>query len=331
MFGLWSKARTEIGPVAGFGKVPALADFVRTPSPSDEVIAFETWLTRAMETAETRGSQAFRAAFAAAGPSAFIWSGALDKKLRGVLAGVVSPSHDSVGRRFPVVICAPLPPAALAPHPHLAPILLHGFFRHAAAAAARAARTQASSEFHAQVASSAGPSLDGASQALADYATWTKASRAAALWSSLFVDDADHAAQSALHLLIEATATYHGQDAPPLPLGVRVPLGPQETMAMAMWIDLVRVAAGWKSTVPSLFWLLASSDPRPSAIVQLGAEPPPTVLADLTMPSPESDAICDLGAAGANVSLPSQFPAALGATLGTPNVTIADVIAKLAR
>ena len=226
MFGLLTKKlRAKVGQVGGFGKVPALGDFVRTSSPSEEMIAFETWITRALESSEARGTE-LKDGWKAAAPHAFLWSGSLDKKTRGLFAGVVRTSTDSIGRRFPLVIGAPLPPVALAQHPHIAPLLLRDFFQDAAAALTRAHTTKSAADFQNQVSAVEPPSLDDSDARLETYDKWAKAERASATWSALFgAEDAERASRHALGIIFDATTPYRGQDTPPLTLGVRVPLG----------------------------------------------------------------------------------------------------------
>ncbi|MBX3231382.1 MAG: type VI secretion system-associated protein TagF [Labilithrix sp.] len=319
MFGfLGKKARSEVGKVEGVAKVPALGDFVRTPSPSDELLAFEAWVTRALETAEARGAS-FKDAFAAGAAHAFVWSGALDKKLRGVFAGVLAPSHDAVGRRFPIVLGVAVPVASLATQPHTAPLLLHELFQHAAAAAARVRQARSASELHAHVASIAPPSLDDVGGCLTRYAEWAKNARASDASTALYGGDAGW--RHALGTIVDATAAYRGQDAPPLSLGVRVPLGAQHGNQLAMWLDFVRSAAGWKSTVPTLFFPLAGT----SALIQLGAEAPASVLVDLFAPSRDSNAVCDVTNADAAPPPASARAEVYAAT------SLADVATELAR
>ncbi len=324
MFGFFSKGRTEIGQVSGFGKVPALGDFLRTPSPSGEMMAFERWLTTAMETGEARVGAAWKSAFAAGAPHAFIWSGTLEKKTRGLLVGVIVPSTDSVGRSFPVVICAPVPLAAFGASAHLAPFLLHGFFQHAAAAAGRAARTRSQAEFQAQVSSVPPPSLGGVSSALARYEAWANSQVASELWASVFGNDAERATRSALYLVVESTAAYRGQEAPPLSLGLRVPLGVDTQSVAALWLDVVRSAAGWKTTVPTLFMSLVAA---PRALIQLGAEAPASVLADLYLPNADSNAVCDL--TSATGTMPSELPSAVVRAVAC--TSLPDAVAALGK
>lgn len=325
---LGKKGRTEVGAVAGFGKIPALGDFVRTSSSSDEMIAFETWLTRAVEAGEARPGSAFKDAFSSAAPHAFLWSGAIDKKHRGLLAGVVVPSHDAVGRRFPLVVCAPLPTSTLTTQPHTAPLVLQDFFSHAAGAATRALRMHTQAEFQAQVTSVTPPSLENAAAVAAKYGSWARGQRALDVWASLFGDDAARASRYALYLLVEATSAYRGQETPPLSLGVRVPLGANAATSAAMWIDLVRHAAGWKTTIPSIF--LPLSTERPQGLIQLGAEAPPSVLADLYAPSADSEAICDV-TPSADSLIPAQLPPSVHRAVGAPEAWLADVVQELGR
>lgn len=324
MFGLFNKARTEVGRVGGFGKIPALGDFVRSPSASGEMMAFERWLTHAMETGEARVGAAWKGTFAQGAPHAFVWSGTLEKKTRGLLVGVVVPSTDAVGRSFPVVICAPVPLAAFGANAHLAPLVLHEFFQHALTAAGRAARTRSQSEFLAQVSAVSPPSLDGVAPALARYATWSKSRVASELWGSVFTDDVERATRSALYLVVEATSAYRGQETPPLSLGLRVPLDADRQSSAALWLDVVRTAAGWKTTVPTLFMSLSAA---PRALIQLGAEAPSSVLADLYLPNADSNAVCDL--TSATSKLPSELPSAVMRAVAC--TSLPDVVAELGK
>lgn len=317
MFGVFGKkARSEVGSVTGFGKLPALGDFVRTSSPSDELIAFEAWLTRAMETGEAR--RGFREGFESGPPHAFVWSGTIEKKLRGVFAGVILPSHDAVGRRFPIVIGAPLPVAALGSQPHTTPLILYDFFHQAAGTAARTRMLSSAAEFQAQVQSIAAPSLDDAEASRARYESYASTRLATDAATGLYTEP-EPGLRHAVGTIVEATRSYRGQDSPPLTLGCRVPIGRDRRADLAMWLDLTRRAAGWKAMVPSMFFPLAGGH----ALIQLGGEAPPSVLADLFAPSPDSAAVCDLTTSDGAPPPPSL-------TVLTESTTLADLAAALA-
>jgi len=311
------KPRSEVGNVGGFGKVPALGDFVRTPSPSEEMIAFEAWLTTAMETAEARVGTELRERFASLPAHAFIWSGALDKKMRGVFAGVIGTSNDSVGRRFPIVIGAPLPLAASSASPHALPLLLADFFAEAATTLAAVKSAKSASEFQAQVTNLGKPSVDGLDGTKSQYAAWTKAQPAKAIWAALFGADSERISKSALAMVVDACSPYKGQDLSPSTLGVLVPFDGANTTAL--WIDVVRSAAGWRVHSPTVFFPITGSNRR--ALIQLGAEAPPTVLADLYVPT-DGNNVCDVTIDGVP---PSVRPEVVEAE------TLADMLAEISR
>jgi type VI secretion system protein ImpM len=311
------KPRSDVGNVGGFGKVPALGDFVRTPSPSDEMIAFESWLTTAMETAEARVGTELRERFATLPAHAFIWSGAIDKKMRGVFAGVIGTSNDAVGRRFPIVIGAPLPLAQMSANPHTAPLFLADFFAAAADAMNLAKNAKSAADFQSHVTGVEKPPLDGIDAAKSQYATWAKGQSAKDTWTALFGSDSQRLAKSALSMVVEACTPYRGQDLSPSTLGVLVPFdGPRTN---ALWIDVVRNAAGWRVNMPTVFFPLTGSSRR--ALIQLGGEAPSSMLADLYVPS-DGDNVCDVTIDAVPPSIREEVLAAS---------TIADVITEISR
>jgi type VI secretion system protein ImpM len=96
-----------------YGKIPAHGDFVRRGLPSSFVGPWDAWLAAAIATArEQLGAQ-----WEAAWDSAPAWRFALPPGACGpdAVAGVMLPSHDQVGRRFPITLAAILPPGAVAP------------------------------------------------------------------------------------------------------------------------------------------------------------------------------------------------------------------------
>lgn len=87
-----------------FGKMPSLGDFFQLNTPSGFVRAWDAWLQNAMLTS----AQASGAAWDAQYMSAPIWRFALSPGLAGAAKamGVLMPSVDRVGRRFPLALVA---------------------------------------------------------------------------------------------------------------------------------------------------------------------------------------------------------------------------------
>lgn len=97
------------GPVAIglYGKMPAHGDFVRRALPGSFVTPWDTWLAAGIAAARDRLGEEFAAVWDSAPP----WRFALPAGTCGpdAVAGVMLPSADTVGRRFPLTVAALLP------------------------------------------------------------------------------------------------------------------------------------------------------------------------------------------------------------------------------
>ena len=103
-------------PLTGlYGKVPAHGDFVRRGLPTSFVGPWDDWLQRGMAAARDRFGDHWPQAWDAAP----CWRFALPAGACGpdAVAGVMLPSEDMVGRRFPITLAAILPAGAGVPEP----------------------------------------------------------------------------------------------------------------------------------------------------------------------------------------------------------------------
>ncbi|KIC35165.1 type VI secretion system-associated protein TagF [Leisingera sp. ANG-M7] len=89
-----------------FGKMPSAGDFFRLNTPGGFVRIWDAWLQQLM----LDGKTAYGAGFDAHYMTAPIWRFTLPAGLAGVAPvwGVMMPSVDRVGRRFPLTLVAPL-------------------------------------------------------------------------------------------------------------------------------------------------------------------------------------------------------------------------------
>lgn len=97
-----------------YGKLPAHGDFVRRALPDGFVLPWDAWLQACIATArEEMGEAEFAAAWDAAPP----WRFRLPPGACGTsaAAGVMVPSADMVGRRFPLTLAALLRDGSEAP------------------------------------------------------------------------------------------------------------------------------------------------------------------------------------------------------------------------
>jgi type VI secretion system protein ImpM len=103
-------------PLTGlYGKVPAHGDFVRRGLPTSFVGPWDTWLQDGMATGRDRLGDRWAALWDGAPP----WRFALPAGACGpdAVAGVLLPSEDMVGRRFPITLAAILAPGDRLPGP----------------------------------------------------------------------------------------------------------------------------------------------------------------------------------------------------------------------
>lgn len=88
-----------------YGKIPVLGDFLRIALAPDFVQAWDAWLQAAMSDAAARLGPRFDACYMRAP----IWRFTVAPGLAGArgMTGVLMPSVDRVGRRFPLTLAAP--------------------------------------------------------------------------------------------------------------------------------------------------------------------------------------------------------------------------------
>lgn len=94
------------GTFGAFGKMPAVGDFFRFGVPPGFVTVWDDWIQRAMLVAQTMLGDGWDAHYM----SAPIWRFCLSPGLAGPqkVIGVLMPSVDRVGRRFPLTLMAAL-------------------------------------------------------------------------------------------------------------------------------------------------------------------------------------------------------------------------------
>lgn len=106
------------GGYGAYGKIPALGDFFRLNLPQAFVETWDRWLQGAMADARAHLGPAWEAAYMSAHP----WRFSLMPGLAGVsaMAGVLVPSVDRVGRKFPLTLAHPILPSEGAAADHAA-------------------------------------------------------------------------------------------------------------------------------------------------------------------------------------------------------------------
>jgi type VI secretion system protein ImpM len=306
------------------GKLPSSGDFVRLGAHDEAFVALEAWLIRGMEWALERGGSTWAQHFSAGRAHAFVF-----QPVRGsasTLVGAVMPSQDSAGRHCPVAVAAPLQLGReLAALPQALPLLLERQWQLTGRLAAEL-RAGAAADLIASAAAATDMPVDPTATAHA-YDGWTRELSQAELWSLLFPTAGLEGARAAMRVVLEAIRVFAGVEQPETKLTLRLPLGAAAGAAVCLWLDVVRRALRWRSTVPSFFW---SHDGVTGELVLHLGTPPASAVSELWQPTRSRDEICDitLPPSGEHLTAIPELPAAV-ARAWNPNGTVADLLDSL--
>jgi type VI secretion system ImpM family protein len=308
--------------LAILGKAPSHVEFLRLHAGEPPLVAFDTWLAESFEWALGHGGPAFSDAFSHARVHAFALRAPGE---RGVVCGVLGPSADSAGRRFPLAIAAAARVAEdVEARPDLLPLIFENVWS-AADGLFGLVQSGALGELTgARGGSEVAPDL-ALDEAAALYARWAAELPLGELWQLIGVDRADAGAW--LRALSLAVEPLRGKEPPETRLALRLPLGRAGGVAACFWIDVVRRLLGWRHTLPSFFW---SHDGDGGAVFLLLDRPPRAVLAELFVPTGASDEVCDFtrGFASALNGAP-PLPAPLVHVLESSDSSVETLLASL--
>ena len=314
--------------VGAYGKIPKMGDFVRVggkPLPS-----FEQWIEGGMAAGEKKYGADWPAVYGAGAIHAFAYRAPAAARDGAALVGILKPSVDSVGRKFPLTVFAQIPERSVIGAPHVLPLML-GDFLEAATAAALAGDTMTSaSQYQERIVQVAAPYMD-PEPASNDYDRWLQSTYLPVAWASIYGDSESEAPLIALKSIREAISPFVDQENLSTPLSLRLPLGSGGVAAASFWIDVVRRTARWRATMPTCFW---SFDGHSGSIrIQLGATPPSS-FHELWKPDPDSDSLFDLTNTTSlehRNALIASFPRELAGALGRADVVVGDILDLLGR
>jgi type VI secretion system ImpM family protein len=310
-----------------FGKTPKMGDFLRVGSAGRAGECLDEWIQQGMAVAEAKRGPGWAPAYAAGAPWAFIFRPPRSANVPEGLVGVMKPSVDAVGRRFPLVVCAPALSRCVAPWPHVLPMVLGDYLDAAATVLLESDSVTSVADMQAALRRVPRPMVDDAEPMAREYEAWAASTPLQTAWAVIY---GEHglAVHSAMHTIVEAVAPFRGEEAPQTKLSLRLPLGGGGVAAAALWIDIVRQLARSLAEVRTCFW--SSDGQGGSLVVQLGSTPPST-LAELWAPDPGSEYMCDL-------TLPSsvdvgrmlnRLPPHIAEVLQSPQALVQDLLGRL--
>lgn len=309
------------------GKLPSSGDFLRGGIFGEPAAEFERWVEEGLQQATSRVVD-WPAAFDGGAIYAFVYRSQEASPISSLLCGLICPSHDAVGRRYPLALFTQVPELLFGGAPHLLPLLLGDFFQLGGELLLASGGLKAQ-EFFEAVRLLPAPRLTSLGKYGAEYHHWAQTT----LWGEPFqVTYAQAIGPNtvfALDSIAQCAATVRQQERSASQLSLRLPLGGGGSAAVAFWVDLVRRLAGWKKSVPSLFW--SPREQQGQLMLQLGLTPPWS-LGELWAPSPRNEYVCDLiepsryyqGSSAEQVF--PRLPATLQYCLNRPEISVEQLL-----
>lgn len=250
--------------VGAFGKIPSQGDFVRIQCGTAAAAALDRWLEEGVDLVRRADAQLPEA------PAQFLFRA---PGVREVLLGVLAPSRDAVGRRFPLAIFGALDGAALAESFPILPTAFARFLGTAAQLVVTAASTPPSDPA-AAVRALPVPSPQEISIADELLRKTLLAARGADFIGRLFASAPEGCRYYAFRTFLGACRQSGGN---PNKGGPTLDCPVTCDVDRLTWLELARRLLGWRDTAPSLLWnetrLLMSLGPAPPALLSYHAKP----------------------------------------------------------
>lgn len=321
--------------VSCFGKVPTHGDFVRDRSGAPAApAALDRWVQHGLYHARSRlqgaPGPAFEPAFDAMPPHRFVFSPTVTGE---VMMGVMAPSRDEAGRRYPFVAAGIFPETReraceVARHPVRRRALLSAC---EALARESAAGTVSYRDLPARARALDHHQLDPSQKAQGTYERFLQATSwgvfAEAVW-----DDFEDARKYVLFKnLVDALVPLRRGVPARCSLGLRFPLSERARAAhaVAFWTELALALLGAPNVAPTAFWSTGTLAAARGPTLLLFLRPPAAnAFVHLMTARVATDNVCDLEAAGRSRAARAALgiPARYGRLIESPERTLHDLL-----
>lgn len=296
-----------------YGKIPAQADFVRHQAADAVARPFVLWLEEASELASRAGARDD------AEPVRFLFRPPGAPR---ALVGVLAPSADKVGRRFPLALFAQVGGADLGALFPAVPQAAAAFLD-AAAAVARDAATLSAGDLVARVEGLPLPAPADLAASAADLAARAREERGRGFLVRLFGDEPDPHAY-ALHCFRSGCQPARGRE--PARANAVLDCPVRADVDRWAWLELSRRGLAWPAP-PSFFWWA-----RPESRLLLSVGPVPTSVFGVLWDAAARDArvwplVTDKPAAIASAQRALGRP--LVDALGQDALSLSDLLARV--
>lgn len=296
---------------AFFGKLPAHGDFVRHNASSPAMRAMDHWLQRGLYAARSQRAFDFNTAFEAAHAVQFYADSG-----NAALVGVLQPSRDRVGRKYPFLLAFE-PASAADPYAAaMAPVRYAPFYEQAGAVAQEAAGGAPPQQVAAR--------MDTLVLRDADRNTldrFLRETTSHALWEDIWGYADDSRKYRLFKNLLDVLLPLRGAVPPRYELVLRFPTGRtagRHGLVAGFWMLLCHQILGASRLHPSSYWTVPDGGEEGFVFYAL-RPPPPELYAHFVAPQAESQAVCKLDEMGslsgvqALLAIPDRYGALLEA------------------
>ncbi len=204
---------------------------------------FDEWIQQGLAAAEAKRGPAWAPPYAAGEVWAFIFRPPRGVNIREGLVGVMKPSVDAVGRRFPLVICSSALSQCVVPWPHVLPMGFGDFLDRAATVLLESDAITGVAEMQNALLRIPEPVPGDSEPAAHEYEAWASYTPLQNAWAVIYGHGDNVSPPRAIHTIAEALAPFRGEEAPNTKLSLRLPLGAGGVAAAAFWIDIIRQSA----------------------------------------------------------------------------------------
>jgi type VI secretion system protein ImpM len=301
-----------------FGKVISSGDFISVGEYSPAAAHLSRWLEQGVGWAATQAKAAWESVDFSA-PRAFLFRADRSEPSDRVLFGLLQPSRDTVGRRFPLAVYGELALGSDFDSFSALPLVVGEFLESAAGILEQVPRGVDPRQLLNQLPQNVSFRL---ASAKSEYSDWAASTPISAVLASTFPGDSLSMGSTAICALHDIISPFIGRDYPATPLSVRLPLGAAGIAGAVFWLELMRRTLRWKRTVPICFWHAYSDSGQ--LVVPIG-DPSMRSLLGLWVANDLDDSHCDLTT---NAVCYGEVPPAVSTALAN-DVTVAQFMAGL--
>jgi type VI secretion system protein ImpM len=303
--------------VFALGKIAGHPEFLVA---KDELAAsLDRWLDAGWQTAHRLHGAGWEEAVEGGATYGFVCGHG--SKAGEVSCGVLVPSVDSIGRRYPFLVGSRMPRAELEKDWPSVPLAAGSFLDDANAIVTETRESALSAaDLFDKLGGLVAPSSEEIDGARAAHASWNDETSVEALWGSVFASEPLLSAERAIAWTVETLAPWIGREWPSTGLLLRLPLGEGGPDAAVAWLEIVRAVLRWQKTVPTAFWAADG----PSLLFGLSF-PTPELLGQLWCVTEDDDGIVDIGVLSQRESPSDASPA----WAKKPEATVAELLTAL--